>query len=108
MKEIKAIIQTSVLDKVLLALHAMEGLPGCTVSHVHGYRKSNGDAAEEALEHDERTKLEIVVKDSHEKKVVEAIIKNARTGGPGDGKVFVMNCEEVVAIQTGKRGNAAV
>lgn len=108
MKEIKAIIQTSVLDKVLLALHAMKGLPGCTVSHVHGYHKSDGGAAEEAIESEERTKLEIVVKDSDEKKAIETILNNARTGGPGDGKIFVMNCEEVVAIRTGKRGGAAV
>lgn len=108
MKEIKAIIQTSVLDKVLLALHAMGGLPGCTVSHVQGYRKSDGGAPEEALEPDERTKLEIVVKDVDQKKVVKAIMENARTGGPGDGKIFVMNCEEVVAIRTGERGGGAV
>lgn len=108
MKEIKAIIQTSMLDKVLLALHAMKGLPGCTVSHVHGYHRSDGGAAEEALASEERTKLEIVVKDADEKKVVEVIMKNARTGGPGDGKIFVMECSEVVAIRTGKRGDSAV
>ena len=108
MKEIKAVIQTSMLEKVLLALHAIKGLPGCTVSHVHGYRKSDSGTAEEALEPDERTKLEIVVKDSDAKKVVETIIGNARTGGAGDGKIFVMNCEDIVAIRTGKRGSAAV
>ncbi len=108
MKEIKAIIQTSVLDKVLLALHAMKGLPGCTVSHVHGYARSDDSPAEETLESAERTKLEIVVKDSDEKKVVETIMNSARTGSHGDGKIFVINCEEVVAIRTGKRGGAAV
>jgi len=54
MKEIKAIIQTSMLDKVLLALHAIKGQPGCTVSHIHGYHKSDGGAAEEALESEKR------------------------------------------------------
>ncbi len=108
MKEIKAIIQTSVLDKVLLALHGMKGLPGCTVSHVHGYRKSDSGSAEETLESEERTKLEIVVNDSDEKKVVETIMNNARTGGPGDGKIFVIDCEEIVSIRTGKRGDDAV
>lgn len=108
MKEIKAIIQTSVLDKVLLALHAMKGLPGCTVSSVRGYRRSDGAEAEQALEPDEKTKLEIVVKDSDEKKVIETIMNNARTGGPGDGKIFVMNCDEVVAVRTGNRGDGAV
>ena len=108
MKEIKAIIQTSVLNKVLLALHALKGLPGCTVSHVHGYQRSDGGTDEQALEPDDRTKLEIVVKDSAAKKVVETIMENARIGSPGDGKIFVMNCEEVVGIRTGKRGNAAI
>ena len=108
MKEIKAIIQSSVLDKVLSALHGMKGLPGCTVSHVHGYPRSNGSSVEEALEHDERTKLEIVVKDSDEKKVVETIMKNARTDSHGDGKIFVMNCENVVAIRTGEHGERAI
>lgn len=108
MKEIKAIIQTSRLEKLLLALHEMKGLPGCTVSHVHGYRKSDSGPAEEALESEERTKLEIVVKDSDQKKVIDLIITHARTGGPGDGKIFIMNCEEVVAIRTGRRGSAAV
>lgn len=108
MKEIKAIIQTAVLDKVLRALHDMKGLPGCTVSHIHGYQKSDGALTGGEPEHEERSKLEIVVKDADAKKVVETIVKNARTGGPGDGKIFVMNCVEVVAIRTGKRGDAAV
>lgn len=108
MKEIKAIVLSTVLDKVLRALHDVKGLPGCTVSHVHGYQKSDGTSTEAEPEHEERAKLEIVVKDSDEKKVVETIVKNARTGGPGDGKIFVIDCEEVVSIRTGKRGDAAV
>lgn len=108
MKEIKAVIQSSALDKVLLALREMKGLPGCTVSYVRGYQRSDAGPAEEALEHEEKAKLEIVVKDADAKKVVAAIVKNARTGGSGDGKVFVMDCEEVVKIRTGERGNAAV
>lgn len=108
MKEIKAIIQASVLDKVLLALHGMKGLPGCTVSYVRGYQRSDAGPAEQALQQEEKTKLEIVVKDSDAKRVVDAIVKNARTGGPGDGKIFVMDCEEVVKIRTGEKGSAAV
>ena len=107
MKEIKAIIQSSMLDRVLLALHGMKGLPGCTVSHVHGYRRAGGPP-EEALQHEDRTKVEIVVKDSDAKIVVDAVVKSAWTGGSGDGKVFVMDCEDVVKIRTGERGDAAV
>lgn len=108
MKEIKAILQPAASEKVIRALRSMKGLPGCTVSHVHGYQKADGGSAESALEHEERIKLEIVVKDSDAKKVVDAIAKSARTGGPGDGKIFVMECTEVVRIKTGERGNAAV
>ena len=108
MKEIKAIIQPAATEKVIRALRSMKGLPGCTVSHVHGYQKSNGASAESEPEHEARTKLEIVVRDSDAKKVIDAIAKNARTGGPGDGKIFVMECTEVVRIKTGERGNAAV
>lgn len=108
MKEIKAIIQTSVLDKVLLALHGMKGLPGCTVSHVHGYQKSDGGPEDQVLQYDGRTKLELVVKDADAGKVVEAIEKNARTGSPGDGKIFVMNCEDIVSIRTGERGEQGI
>lgn len=107
MKEIKAIIQSSALDRVLLALHGMKGLPGCTVSHVHGYRRAGGPP-EEALQREERTKLEMVVKDSDAKNVVDAIVKSARTGSPGDGKIFVIDCAEVVRIRTGERGNKAI
>lgn len=104
MKEIKAVIQTSALDKVLLALRRIKGLPGCTVSHVHGYQRSSPGAVEEALRHEERTKVEIVVRDSDAASVVDAIAKSAQTGSPGDGKIFVMECVDVLQIRTGKRG----
>jgi nitrogen regulatory protein P-II 1 len=107
MKEIKAIIQTSVLDKVLLALHAIKGLPGCTVSHVHGYQRSDG-ASEEFLLHEERAKLEIVVKDSDVKAAVDAIMKIAHTGRPGDGKIFIMDCKDAVRIRTGEHGEKGI
>ncbi|TBR21570.1 P-II family nitrogen regulator [bacterium] len=108
MKEIKAIIQPSALEKVLRALHAMKGLPGCTVSHVHGYQRSGAGSEDFILERDERMKLELVVKDSDAKKTVETIMTHARTGSPGDGKIFVMECVDIVSIRTGERGNAAV
>lgn len=108
MKEIKAIIQPSTLEQVLRALHGIKGLPGCTVSNVHGYQKSGAESDDFILERDERMKLELVVKDSDAKKAVETIMKHARTGGPGDGKIFVIECVDIVSIRTGKKGNAAV
>jgi len=108
MKEIKAVIQTAVLDKVLRALYGINGLPGCTVSYVHGYRRSGSGHADSMLEHEERAKLEIVVNDSDSKKAVDAILENARTGSPGDGKIFVIECPDVVSIRTGESGSSAV
>lgn len=104
MKEIKAVIQTAALDKVLFALRGLSGLPGCTVSHVHGYQRLGGGAPEDELSHQERSKLEIVVKDADADRVVAAIAKNARTGSRGDGKIFVMECVDAVQIRTGRRG----
>ncbi|MBI5246837.1 MAG: P-II family nitrogen regulator [Elusimicrobia bacterium] len=108
MKEIKAIIQTPVLEKVLRALRAMKGLPGCTVSHVRGYQRSDGVSDEGLLESAERTKLEIVVQDVDANKVVQAIAKNAHTGSPGDGKIFVIACLDALQIRTGERGEAVL
>ena len=104
MKEIKAIIQTSMLDKVLGGLRKMKGLPGCTVSHVHGCQRSGGGDITEPLAPAERTKIEIVVKDGDVKRVVASIADNARTGSPGDGKIFVIDCIDAIQIRTGKHG----
>ncbi len=109
MKEIKAIIQPFLLDKVLEALHEIPGLPGCTVSEVRGYDRSRGPGEKgPAVGFAERTKLEIVVPDKLVPKVVEAIRKNAHTGNPGDGKVFTIQAVDALAIRTGKRGDEAI
>jgi nitrogen regulatory protein P-II 1 len=108
MKEIKAIIQPTVLDKVLMALHAIKGLPGSTVSFVHGHRRADGTEHEHALEYDERAKLEIVVKDADVKRVVETIRKTDQTGSKGDGKIFVIDCADVIRVRTGEKGEAAI
>lgn len=108
MKEIKAIVQPSTLDKVLLALHDAKGLPGCTVSRVQGYRRSGNLAPDRVLEPRERVKLEIVVRDADLKRVLKIIAENARTGQKGDGKIFVMNCKDALRIRTGERGEQAI
>jgi len=108
MKEIKAIVQSSMLENVLRTLHGMKGLPGCTVSQVCGYQKSGAKSDEWVLEHEERAKIEIVVRDSDAKRVAEAIAKNARTGSPGDGKIFVLECSDAIHIRTGRRGESAL
>ena len=105
MKEIKAIIQPFMLDKVLEALHEIAGLPGCTVSQVRGYSRSKPrKPGEEDLGFAERVKLEIVVPEKLVKSVVEIVRTSAHTGNKGDGKIFVIECADAVHIRTGKRG----
>lgn len=104
MKEIKAIIQPFMLDRVLSALEAVEGLPGAIVSQVQGWGRSPAGRAREAG-HDFafKSKLEIVVPDEVAPKVVKTIAQAARTGNMGDGKIFVYEVAEVIRIRTGER-----
>ncbi len=107
MKEIKAIIKPATLGTVLSALRLIEGLPGITISDVKGFGKTK-KAPDEILEHDHRTKLEIIVPDELAETTVKAIQDNARTGGKGDGKIFISEILDVVRIRTGERGRGAI
>ena len=109
MKEIKAIIQPHMLTKVIDFLKAMENLPGVTVSEVRGFGHSTSESASdnlvgEFIEYAKKTKLEIVVPDELAERVVQAIARNAHTGLPGDGLIFVSPVDDVVKIRTGERG----
>jgi nitrogen regulatory protein PII len=108
MKEIKAILQPFMLDKVLDALREVEGLPGCIVSHVSAYPRAKGSQSERGFEPRQCAKLEIVVDEPLVKKVVDIIQKNAHTGNKGDGKIFVIECTDVMRIRTGERGTGAL
>lgn len=109
MKEIKAIIQPSALNQVLIALHEIEGLPGCTVSTVQGHGRVRGkEGGDTLLESAERMKLEIVVPNQLVNKVLDAIYKHAHTGNKGDGKVFVIDTADALSLRTGERGEAAL
>ena len=109
MKEIKAIIQPSTLNQVLIALHEIEGLPGCTVSKVQGYgRVRKKEEVESLLESAERMKLEIVVPNKLVTKVLEVIYKHAHTGNKGDGKVFVIETVDTLSLRTGEQGEVAL
>ncbi len=109
MKEIKAIIQPSTLNQVLIALHEIKELPGCTVSTVLGYgRVRQKEGSDSLLESAERTKLEVVVPDQLVKKVLDAIYKHAHTGNKGDGKVFVIETVDALSLRTGERGEKAI
>ncbi len=99
MKEIKAIIQPFMLERVINALHQIKGLPAVTISAVHGLSVERGAFDEVA-----KTKLEIMVPDEQVEQLVEVIQKAAHTGNPGDGRIFVLPVEMTVKIRTGERG----
>ncbi|MBT8399844.1 MAG: P-II family nitrogen regulator [Rhodothermia bacterium] len=113
MKEVKAIVQPFMKEKVLDALRQLKGLPGVTVSEVIGCGKPHaGDPDEPQNEAGPmfvpKAKLEIVVPDEFLDIVVGTIARVARTGRCGDGKIFVSEVFEAVKIRTGQRGTDAV
>lgn len=108
MKEIKAIIQPHMLTNVIDSLRGVDELPGVTVSEVRGFgrgraRSAKNKIVEDCIDYAKKAKLEIVVPDNLAAKVVEIITRQARTGGPGDGLIFVSSVEEVIKIRTGDR-----
>ena len=110
MKEVKAIIQPFMLSKVVDALQAIEGLPGATVSEVKGFGRGRAkDAADKIVDGDieyaRKAKLEIVVPDCLLEAVLEVVNREAHTGRPGDGLIFVSTIDEVIRIRTGQREN---
>ncbi|MCC6356451.1 MAG: P-II family nitrogen regulator [Verrucomicrobiae bacterium] len=97
MKEIKAIIKPFRLEQVLHALRQIKGLPAMTVSTANGLSAEHG-----AFDQVVKTKLEIMVPDELVNQVVGAIQREAHTGNPGDGRVFVIPIEKTVKIRTGE------
>ena len=112
MKEIKAIIQPFMLEKVLDGLREIEGLPGMTVSEVRGFGRTRGRSAdagtEEPVQYVKKSKVEVVVPDDLVERVVRTIQEHAHTGNLGDGKIFVYEVGDVMRIRTGERGGAAI
>ncbi len=98
MKEIKAIIQPFLLDRVLDALHEVGGLPGVTVSEARAISTERGH-----YEQVVKAKLEIIVPDALVETVVRTIQTQAHTGNPGDGGIFIIPVQEAVKIRTGER-----
>ena len=112
MKKIEAVIQPFKLDEVKEALTA-EGVLGMTISEVKGFGRQKGHAetyrgAEYVVEFLPKVKLEVVASDDQAKRLVEAILKAARTDRIGGGKVWVMPIDEVIRIRTAERGSDAV
>lgn len=112
MKEIKAIIQPFMLEKVLHALATIRELPGVTVSQVTGWGKARGEGVRDPVHQGghrlaKKTKLEIVVSDALAPLVAKAISTSARTGNIGDGKIFVYPVQDAIKIRTGGRSEEA-
>ena len=112
MKKIEAIIKPFKLDEVREGL-ADAGITGLTVTEVKGFGRQRGHTelyrgAEYVIDFLPKTKIELIVGDNDVERVVEAIIKAARTGKIGDGKIFVSAVEQVVRIRTGETGDAAI
>ncbi len=112
MKRIEAVIRHFKLEEVKDALTAV-GIQGMTVSEVRGFGRQKGHkeqyrGAEYTVDFLPKAKIEVVVSDDQEKQVIETIVKSARTGQIGDGKIFVTDMEEMVRIRTGESGADAL
>jgi nitrogen regulatory protein P-II 1 len=112
MKKIEAIIRPERLPAVRAALEET-GYPGMAIFEIKGYGKEAGQTQQwrgrkYEIEVVPKTKIEIVVIDEDAPKIVNAIVRTARTGSPGDGKVFIIPVEGAVRIRTGDRDINAV
>lgn len=112
MKKIEAIIKPFKLDEVKTAL-ADIGIEGMTVTEVKGFGRQKGHTeiyrgSEYTVDFLPKVKLEVVVADDVSEKAVEVIIKAAKTGKIGDGKIFILPVEQAIRIRTEEQGDRAV
>ena len=112
MKKVEAIIKPFKLDEVKEALHEV-GIQGITVTEAKGFGRQKGHTelyrgAEYVVDFLPKVKIEVVVPDNQVESAIDAIVKSARTGKIGDGKIFVTAVEQVVRIRTGESGEAAI
>ena len=112
MKKIEAIIKPFKMDEVKAALME-QGIQGLTVSEVKGFGRQKGHTeiyrgSEYTVDFLPKVKVEVVVADDQVNAVVEVLVKAARTGKIGDGKIFVSAVEKVIRIRTGEVNEAAV
>ncbi len=112
MKKIEAIIKPFKLDEVRESLSEV-GITGLTVTEVKGFGRQKGHTelyrgAEYVVDFLPKIKIEVVVGNENVESAIEAIIKAARTGKIGDGKIFVTPVEQVVRIRTGETDESAI
>ena len=112
MKKIEAIIKPFKLEEVKDAL-AEVGIDGMTVSEVKGFGRQKGHTeiyrgSEYTVDFLPKIKVEVVLPDDRAEAAVQAIVKAAKTGKIGDGKIFVSTVEEAIRIRTDEKGDNAV
>ncbi len=112
MKKIEALIRPFKLDEVKEAL-LEEGIRGMTITEVRGYGRQKGHketyrGSEYQIEFVPKIKIEIVVEDEIVEKTLDAILRTAKTGQVGDGKIFISNIEDAIRIRTDESGKAAL
>ncbi len=112
MKKIEAVVKPFKLDEVREALSDI-GVTGLTVTEVKGFGRQKGHTelyrgAEYVVDFLPKVKVEVVVPDKLTDQAIDAIVKAARTGKIGDGKIFVTTVEQVIRIRTGETDEAAV
>src|SRR5207253_6728403 len=106
MKKVEAVVKPFKLDEVREALSDI-GVTGLTVTEVKGFGRQKGHTelyrgAEYVVDFLPKVKVEVIIADNLVERAIEAIIKAARTGKIGDGKIFVTSVEQVVRIRTGE------
>jgi len=111
-KKIEAIIKPHRLEDVKSALTQV-GVQGMTVSEIRGFGRQKGHkeqyrGAEYTVDLVPKVKVEVVIADSAVQAAVDAIVRAAKTGEIGDGKIFVLPLESAVRIRTGEKGDQAI
>ncbi len=112
MKKIEAVLKPFKLDEVREALSEL-GVSGLTVTEVKGFGRQKGHTelyrgAEYVVDFLPKVKVEVIVQDALADRAIEAIVRTARTGKIGDGKIFVTSVEQVIRIRTGESGDTAI
>jgi len=112
MKKIEAVIRHFKLEEVKDALTEI-GVQGMTVSEVRGFGRQKGHkeqyrGTEYTVDFLPKVKMEVVVSEAELDNVIEVIQRTARTGQIGDGKIFVINLENMIRIRTGESGESAL
>jgi len=112
MKKIEAIIRPFKLDEVKEAL-LEEGVRGLTITEVRGYGRQKGHketfrGSEYQIDFVPKIKIEIIIDDSKTEQVIDAILRSAKTGQVGDGKIFIYDVQDAIRIRTEESGKEAL